>query len=164
MSAKTIRQEEKHFFIKSYQYQWQLEEAIEKIHKNTSERLQLSVLGQFDKKYIANNKEIIESKKALKAYWNNSLGENAHFGFFSNPEIGTCFIAGSLTSQFLNDMDGKSLGEMVSGPYGILRGLGVTEYKAAGHLKALINGHFVLLIRGYDYQLDNIEALLDSLA
>lgn len=161
MSAKTIRQEEKHFFIKSYQYLWQLEEGIEKIHKNTSQRLQLSVLGRLNKEYISNNKEIIESKKALKSYWNGSLGENSHFGLFSNPEIGTLFIAGSLTSQFLNDMDGKSLGEMVSGPYGILRGLGVTEYKATGYLKALNNGHFVLLVRGYDNQLDKIESLLE---
>jgi hypothetical protein len=163
MSVNTIRQEEKHFFIKTYLQIWQLEEAIEKIHINNSEHLQLSVLGQLDMEYISNNKEIIESKKALKAYWNSALGENSHFGLFSNPEIGTLFIAGALVSQFLHDIGGKVLGEMLSGPYGILRGLGMTENDTSVYIKDLNEKCFLLILRGYDYELDMTEELLNSI-
>lgn len=99
--------------------------------------MQLCVLGQLDKEYISNNKEIIESKKVLKAYWNSSLGENSNFGLFSNPKMGTLFIAGALVSQFLHDIDGKVLGEMLSGSYGILRGLGMTENDTSVFIKDL---------------------------
>ena len=163
MRSKIKKQEQKHFSIKSYQYLWQLEDAIKQIHTNALEQLQLSVLGQFGQECIANNKEIIKSRKALKGYWKGFLGANSHFGLFCNPEIGTLFIAGALVPQFLNDMDGKALGEITSGPYGILRGLGIEENKATGYLKTLNNGHFLMLIRGYDYELDKMTAVLESL-
>lgn len=162
MRLKIKKQEKKHFFIKSYQHPWQLEEAINKIHTNASEQLQLSVLGQLGQKCIVNNKEIVKSGKAMKRYWKWALGTNSHFGIFCNPEIGTLFIAGTLVPQFLRDMDGKVLGEMTSGPYGILRGLGIEGSKATDYLKSLNNGHYLMLIRSYDYELDKMATLLES--
>ena len=159
MKSKIKKQEKKHFSIKSYQHLWQLEEAIKKIHANASEQLQLSVLGQLVKKCIVNNKEIMKSGKEMKRYWKGALGANSHFGLFCNPEIGTLFIAGVLAPQFLSNMDGKVLGEMTSGPYAILRGLGIEGSKATGYLKTLNNGYFLMLIRGYDYELDKVATL-----
>jgi hypothetical protein len=163
MNIKRRRNEPKYFFINSYQYLWQLEQAIKMIRTNASDELQLSVLGQLEVVCISNTKELMKSKKALKIYWKGSLGANSHFGLFCNPEIGTLFIAGTLVSQFLNTLDGRFLGEITSGLFGILRGLGIEESKVTWHLNALIQGHFVLLVRGYDFQLDRMVALIEPL-
>lgn len=154
------RKKQKYFFVISYPHLWQLEEAINIIRENTLYQLQLSVLGKMGKVCISTSKESIRSKKELKAYWKDNLGANSHFGLFCNPEIGTLFIAGTLVSQFLNKLDGKFLGEITSGLFGILRGLGIEERSATWHLNALIQGHYVLLIRGYDYQLQKVGALI----
>lgn len=140
----------------------QLEEAIKKIHTIASEHLQLSILGQLGQKRIANDKEIVKSGKAMKRYWKGALGANSNFGLFCNPEIGTLFIIGTLAPQFLSEIHGKVLGEMTSGPYGILRGLGIEGSKATGYLKSLNNGHFLMFIRGYDSELDKVATLLES--
>ena len=102
----------------------------------------------------------MNKKKDLKEYWKGSLGDSSEFALFCNPEIGTLFIAGSLVSQFIHDMDGKMLGEMTSGPYGILRGLGITKKDSALFLKALNDGSLLLILRAYDYELKRMEALL----
>ena len=162
MISKIHKQEHKRFLIKSYKYLWQLEEAIKGIRQITTKQPQLSVLGKFGEDCIADDKGIINSKKEMKRYWKGSLGANSHFGLFCNPEIGTLFIAGALVSQFLNDMDGKALGAITSGPYGILRGLGIKEKKATSYLKSLNNGDFLILIRGYDYELDKMTTLFES--
>lgn len=99
-------------------------------------------------------------QKELREFWKSCLGPTSEFGLFCNPDIGMLFIAGSLVSQFLHDMDGKTLGEMHSVPYGILRGLGITEKNASKYLKELNESYFLLLIRGYDYELDTMESLV----
>ena len=129
MRAKINTQKQKHFLIKSYRHLWQLEEVIEEIRKSATAALQLSVLGKLEQDCVSNDKEIIRAKNELKHYWKESLGPASDFGLFCNPAIGTLFIVGSLVSLFLHDIDGKVLGEMSSGPYGILRGLGIAEKK-----------------------------------
>ncbi len=160
MRTRTKEQEQKHFYIKSCQQLWQLEEAIQEIRKHAITQLQLSVLGKPVKDCVSNNKESLKAQKELKHYWKDSLGPTSDFGLFCNPGLGTLFIAGSLASQFLNDMDGKALGEMRSGPYGILRGLGIAEKNATSYIKDLNEAYFLLILRGYDYELDIMEELL----
>lgn len=72
------------------------------------------------------------------------------------------FIAGSLASQFLNDIDGKAFGEIYSGPYKILRDLGITKKNVSIHSKELNERSFLLMIRGYEYELDMLEALITN--
>ncbi|MFT5737432.1 MAG: hypothetical protein ACI9SG_001781 [Maribacter sp.] len=160
MRAKAKKQEQKHFSIKSFQQLWQLEEAIQELPKHTIAQLELSVLGKTAHGCVSNDKETQKAQKELKHYWKRSLGPTLNFGIFCNPELGTLFIVGSLASQFLNDMDGKALGEMRSGPYGILRGLGIPEKDATSCIKDLNEAYFLLILRGYDYELDSKEELL----
>ncbi len=160
MKTKIIKAERKYFSIKSYQELGQLEEAIQDIRKNTIAQLELSVLGKIANGCVSNDKETQNAQKELKHYWKRSLGPTLDFGLFCNPELGTLFIAGSLASQFLNDMDGKALGELRSGPYGILRGLGISEKDATSYIKDLNEAYFLLILRGYDYELDSMEELL----
>ena len=76
---------------------------------------------------VLEDDKTLKTKKELQEFWRSYLGPTSEFGLFCNPDIGTLFIAGSLASQFSHDMYGKTLGEMHCGPYGILRGLGITE-------------------------------------
>lgn len=163
MKTEIQIKQHKYSFIKSYQHLWHLEEAISTIRLHTTDQLQLSVLGKMAKACISTDKRILDSKKELKAYWKGLLGATSDFGLFCNPEIGTLFIAGTLVSQFLNDMDGKALGAMASGPYGILRGLGMAQNETTDLLKNLENDHFLMIVRGYDYELMLLKAQLESL-
>lgn len=163
MKATIKKQEQKHFFIKSYKQLWQLEDAIQKIHKSTIAEVQLSVLGKLTEECISSTYVALKAKEELKRYWKGSLGQTSDFGVFCNPEIGTLFIVGALVSQFLHDMGGKVLGEMLSGPYGILRGMGVSENNASKYIKDLNKGYFLMMLRGYDYELDITEELLNRI-
>lgn len=147
---------QKHFLIHSYQHLWQLEEAIQEINKKGTTQLQLSVLGKLTNDCISNHKEALKAKAELKRYWKGTLGIASDFGLFCNPEIGTLFIAGTLVSQFLSNLNGKALGEMASGPYGILRGLGISKNSAATFIEALNERHYLLIIRGYGFDLKKI--------
>ncbi|WP_291871701.1 hypothetical protein [Maribacter sp.] len=162
MRVEITKQKQKLFFIKSYQYLWQLEEVIQEICKNATPQLQLSVLGKLTQDCISNNKESIKDEKKLKNYWKGSLGATSDFGLFCNPEIGTLFIVGDLTHQFLHDMDGKPLGEMSSGSYGILRGLGISENNASMYIKDLNKDCFLLILRSYDFELDIMQELIEN--
>lgn len=163
MRPKTHQQAKKHFFIQNYQYIWQLEGAIKVAQKEGSERLSLSVLGKLGESCISGDKKLLDSKNELKAYWKGSLGPNTDFGLFCNPEIGTLFIAGRLVSQFLHDVDGKALGTISSGPFAILRGLGLPKDDAAKYIRLLNEEHFLLMARGYRFQLDRLGEELEKL-
>jgi hypothetical protein len=160
MKKEIENKEQKHFLIKSFRQLWPLEEAIQGIRNSAPAELQLSVLGKFSHVCISTDSEVLKAKKELKHYWKDSLGPKSDFGLFCNPEIGTLFIVGSLVSQFLHDVDGKFLGEMSSGPYGILRGLGATEKDTSSYLKDLNEAFYLLIIRGYDFELEPVKIVL----
>ncbi|MCJ7465924.1 MAG: hypothetical protein MUO53_04435 [Maribacter sp.] len=89
------------------------------------------------------------SKKELKTYYTDLLG-TADMLFFANFEVGSHCIAEFLVSQFLHNVDGKALGTLSSGPYGILRGLGIPEREPVINLKQLKEARLLLSIRA-DY-------------
>jgi hypothetical protein len=163
MEPKVSKQAKKHFFIHSFPYLWQLEEGLRLIQKNPIlKHLQLSVLGKVSGRCISEDRKILTSKKDLKAYWSGSLGPGTDLGLFCNPEIGSLFIAGPLATQFSHDLNGKVLGEMASGPYGVLLGLGISKKNAAVFLDALNQEHFLLMARGKSHQLDRLSELLKN--
>ena len=163
MEPKTQKHIRSYFLVKAYHYLWQLEQGVEAILKHGSDRLKLSVLGKMAEDCIATDKKKMHAKQELKEYWKRSLGADTDFGLFCNPEIGTLFIAGRLASQFLHDLDGRALGALSSGPYGILRGLGINESKAKKYINKLNKGWYLLLIRGQSFELDLLEDVLAEL-
>ena len=82
------------------------------------------------------------------------------YDYFYNPEIGYIFVIGPLTSIFLNDLEGKILGAISAGPYGILRGLGISSKEATAHIEALKKDGYLLIVRGYDDDLDILDNIL----
>jgi hypothetical protein len=108
---------------------------------------QLTLLLKLGQHYQDNGPEARERYATLKAYWKKLLGASTDFGFFYNAEIGTIFIAGPLSEVFLYAVKHKKLGELSGGPYGILRGLGITEKEAATQIKNLNEGRYLVLIK-----------------
>lgn len=134
---------EKKFISKIYFNLSQLEKAVFEIGKYTS-AFEISVLGK-----VGHLKIDLDRELDIKNYWIAGMKDESEFGHFFNPEIGTIFIAGPLAPLFLDDMGGKSLGSMSSGPYGILRGLGINEEQAATQIKKLNQGGYLLIVRGH---------------
>ncbi len=140
-----------------------LERAISWFTDNFGLSVQLTVLLKLDQSYFADGNEIAEMKAKLKTYWKNLLGQEIEFGFFHNREIGTIFIVGPLSELFLHDIDGRELGALSEGPYGILRGLGVRDIDANHYIEQLKEGGHLLLARGNILDNYTIDSMLDGL-
>jgi hypothetical protein len=65
-------------------------------------------------------------------------------------------------TTFLHKINGKSLATLSSGPYGIFRGMGVTETQATNYLKLLNCGHYILIFRGYEDEMRSLETLINK--
>lgn len=153
----------KHVFFKPYQNLLQLEKAIQRIkEKDHNLNLQISILGKISQYYSDGENALTATIDAMKLKCEKMLGNTTEFGSFYNSNIGVIFIAGSLTPMFLHKIDGKILGEMSTGPYGILRGLGAYRFQAETYLKALNTRTYLLIIRGFDYELDLVEDALNK--
>lgn len=160
MKTIQLKQDSRHFLIKSYRKLPQLKEEILELSNTTSVKPQMSILGKLGQDWVLNNKQTKLAQIELTYYLNGVLEAKSDFAIFCNPEIGTLFITGFLLPQFLLNMNGTLLGEMSSGPYGILRGLGITENKAAKYLKDLNEKGFLLILRVYDHEFKIIKELL----
>lgn len=160
MTTEDYNTSQKHVFFKAYQQLWQIEDAIKLIKEHSASKSQVSVLGKFTQKHFDSDKELEKVIKNMAAYWKRSLGNDMDFGSFYNPEIGYVFIVGSLTSMFLHKIDGKTLGAMSTGLYGILRGLGAYPFQAETYLKVLNSDDYLLIIRDFDNELELLEDVL----
>lgn len=157
MKSRVHKQVSRRFLIKDFHNKREMEKSIKIIRKQSKDTLQLSVLGKMEYDCLPPKKKLNGSIENIKEYWKGLLGAESDFGLFSNPEVGTVFVCGPLVSLFLHDLDGKALGEMTAGPYGILRGLGISEKDVTYYLKKLIDCHYLLLIRGNDRELEEVE-------
>jgi len=160
MKASVSKSDRKHVYSKIFFDYHELIEVAEIIHNNPM-AYELSVLGRTSKLFSAQGKAIIGNGKTLKKHLADLTPVGSEFRSFYNPEIGDIFIIGPLSSIFLNDLEGKSLGTLSMGPYGILRGLGISQKKANAHLSALKKGGYLMMVRGFHDQLEDLKNLLE---
>ncbi|GAA4946311.1 hypothetical protein GCM10023314_19510 [Algibacter agarivorans] len=160
MISKSYYIKQKYVHFKAYQYLWQLEKVLQHIINRTDLQLQISILGKVSQ-YNSDQENTITNKNTINTYWKRLLGGTANFGCFNNPEIGNVFIAGPLASTFLHEINGKSLATLSAGPYAIFRGLGVSEIQASTYLKMLNNNSYLLILRGYDNELYELDTILN---
>lgn len=149
----------KQVLFKTYSALNSLNKTLNLIREKEISNLELCILGKTDSNFL----EIKDSTKALvdlENNWKTYEGNLSKFKFLHNPKIGKIFIVGFLESMFLNDLEGKKLGSMSVGPYGILRGLGASQLEANEIIKALTEGSYLLIVRGYHNELDALEAAL----
>lgn len=156
--------EQKQILLKDYCQIGQIEKAIRAIQENNVTEVALSVLGTFEEEHSNNSKGLVNKNKYLRTYFKELLGVDTDFDSFYNPETGRVIVAGFLASMFVHEVGKKKLGSLSGGPYGILRGLGVSEFKAATYVKKLNDGKYLLLVRGDCFDIENVEDTLEKLA
>ena len=133
MISKTIEKDKPSIFFKTTAQLSHVEKWVEFIQEN-SRNTQLTVMFKLGKYY--------QGEGALEV-----LGPKALFGLFFNQDIGTVFVAGPYSPVFLQEVDGKKLGAMSEGIYGILRGLGLNDNETTLAITKLAEGRFLLLCK-----------------
>ncbi len=163
MNLQVPKTGEKRFLSTTFKNLVKAEKVITFLKEQKTVDLQLTILVKLDTYAYTDIQKEEKKNGQLVSYWKKWVGPRTDFGFFHNPEIGTVFIAGSLSELFLHDIDGKKLGELSEGPYGILRGLGIYETQAADNIKKLNQGHYLLLFQTKSLNLNGLEATLKGL-
>lgn len=147
---------QKQIHFKTYHNLWELERGLQRIKSKKELHVQVSVLGKVVT--YEEDTSLNDSKESttIKAYWKSLLGNSVTYGNFYNPEISNVFIVGPLASTFLHKINGKPLAMLSAGPYGILRGLGVSEAHTTMYLKMLNSGIYLLILRGSENDLKRL--------
>ena len=159
MKAQVNKSAHKHVYSKIYFDSFHVLEAAEIIN-NASADYELSILGKTNILNSAQNKGQINTGIAIKDHLSKITKVVMEYDYFYNPEMGYIFIIGPLSSIFLDDLEGKSLGTISAGPYGILRGLGISPKEATSHIEALKKGGYLLIVRGYVDDMNTLENIL----
>lgn len=162
MSAENNNPTQRHIYFKAYNQLHLLEKALNNLKQQGFLGPKISILGKVDQFYHEKNMDATKDVDSLKKYWKNTFDVATPYGSLYNPEIGNIFFVGILTSIFLNKVDGKTLGMLSVGPYAILRGLGASGKQSENYLKTLKSGSYLLIVRGYDAELENYKKLLDD--
>lgn len=159
MKSKNTKAINKHVISKIYFDSIHILEAAE-IITDASADYEITILGKTNILNSNKNKGQINTGMAIKDHLSKITKVVMEYDYFYNPEIGYIFITGPLTSIFLNDLEGKTLGNISAGPYGILRGLGISPKEASAHIEALKKGGYLLIARGYNNNIDTLENML----
>lgn len=160
--SSTHSTKQKQVCFKAYKELEQLENALKHLKEENTPQIQVSVLGKVSQFHSDKDIESSQDETIIKLYWKDLSGKSVNFGIFYNPESGSVFIVGSLAAIFLHKINGKSLATLSSGPYGIFRGIGVTETKATNYLKLLNCGHYLLILRGNEDKIRSLETLINE--
>ncbi len=159
MEQVILNTKKKLVYLKSYDNLIDIKNAIKTIQESPNE-FQISVLKKISDE--SNHKNSILDKKIIQPkFWTAILENKFEHGIFDSPEMGKIFIIGSLTSLFLHKVDDRVLGEMTTGIYGILRGVGFCKNTVEIFMQNLNLLNFLLIIRGENDQLKDVQELLE---
>ncbi|AUC75410.1 MULTISPECIES: hypothetical protein [unclassified Olleya] len=161
MKSKINETKQKRVLLKSYSKFQQIEQAIQTLKVSNNTNLQISIIGKFDDNGLDDAKTLIVLEEDMETKCKALFEYPIDFGILSNPDIGSLFITGFLVSLFLQEIELKEIGAMLTGPYGILRGLGIDKDNAQTYLKALHDGDYLIIIRGFENELKQFEADLN---
>lgn len=152
----------KRIYFEAYAHLSLLENAINHIKEKDVTNFQISIVGKISKFHLDKDMEVSENTDAIEMYWGKIFNNSLAYGSLYNPQMGEIFIVGTLASSFLYEIDGKTLGMLSAGPYGILRGIGGSERQVTTHLKMLNNGSYLLIFRGSEADLENYKRILEE--
>lgn len=161
MRANGTKTVNKHVFSKIY-FDPSRIARVAKIITDEFSNYELSILGKTSILYSALNQDPLSVEVPIKKHTSSLTKVNMKYDYFYNPDIGYIFVTGPLTSIFLNDLEGKTLGAISVGPYSILRGLGIPQKKANAHIRALKKGGYLLILRTEDNAIDVFNNHLDT--
>lgn len=154
--------EQKQIFLKPYKQVSDLENALKTVRQTNFDKMAVSVIGNLGEDYINESKELKTIENQLRLFFRELLGLNTAFDTFYNPELGRLFVAGFLVETFLNSVGNRGIGELSGGPYGILRGFGITEKDAIASISKLKDKTYLLVARGNRSDIQKLENQLGN--
>ena len=160
MHASTT--EQKRVFIKSYGQIFELENALKVIQGMDFNKISISVIGNLGDVYANNPEGLAIEESRLQNFFKELLNTDIDFDSFYNPEMGQLFVVGFLVATFLNPVGKRAIGSLSGGPYGILRGLGVSEVTATSSVKKLNDHKYLLVARAGSFEIEKLEDSLGN--
>jgi len=157
MKSNSQEANQKRVFLKSYPKFWHIEKVVKALKLSENSNLQVSIIGKFNEENLSDAKELAALEDDMETQCKALFTQPIDFGILSNPEIGTIFITGFLVSMFLQEVELKKIGTLLTGPYGILRGLGINQENATLYLKALCLGNYLIIVRGFENELKHLQ-------
>ncbi|WP_324028151.1 hypothetical protein QSV08_09545 [Maribacter sp. BPC-D8] len=145
-------------FLNSYTNFSELENALLAIREMNDNGIGISVIGNANDIDVAHQSAL--HKNDIQKLLKKIVGEETEFDSFYNRELGHLFVSGFLVSTFLNPVGKSNIGILSGGPYGVLRGFGISEQHAAESVKNLSNGDYLLVIRGNNSAVEKIASIL----
>ena len=157
MNNKAQHLQRDQFIIKSFKELSQLLPAIVNSKGLSTGNLRFSILfrctGSLENDVAMCTQEFQNTKAVLK----DEFSTTAKSGMFFNPEIGTIFCLGNLSSMFLQEINGQALGAIGTGVYGIIRGLGINDEEAKQHVTHLSKDHYLLFVSGKTATIEKLK-------
>ncbi|MEP2238077.1 MAG: hypothetical protein ABJI22_06925 [Maribacter sp.] len=145
-------------FLNSYSNLSELKFALLVLREINDDSIGVSVIGKSNDIDDAHNS--ITYGNDMQQLLKKIIGEETEFDSFYNRELGLLFVSGFLVSTFLNPIGKSNIGILSGGPYGVLRGFGVSEQQAAESVKNLSNGDYLLVIRGHNLIIEKLATKL----
>ncbi len=154
---------QKRVYLKVFKQFSQLEKAIQFAKNQGIFLTNLTIVKRLSLMYLLDSKAGVLELEKLKFQCERIVRVPIKSGIIISQEFGTIFIAGKLTPMFLYEVKGKPIGEMSTGIYGVLRGLGVTQANLDLQLDAFKRDSFMLIVREEESLLINFEGSLRNL-
>jgi len=160
--SKTPEKKQRRTILRSFTAFNEVEKVISILQKINDLNIEVSLLGPLTETKRYSEKSLSDLELEIKTRCEELFESPLHFGTVSNPEIGSVFITGAFAPIFLQEINEKKIGSMSTGPYSILRGLGIDQERVTAYLKALTNGNYVIIFRGYDEELYQLKEALND--
>ena len=154
--------EQKQIFLKPYEQVSDLEKALKTVRQIEFDKMVVSVIGNVGEDHINKSKELTTIENQLRRFFSELLAPNTAFDTFYNPELGRLFVAGFLVETFQNSVGKRGIGELFGGPYGILRGLGITETDTIASINKLKGKTYLLVARGNRLDIQKLKNQLGN--
>ena len=145
MEAKILNTVKPHVFFKTIAQLIYVERWVEFLAENASDA-HVTVVFKLGQRNLDKLDSLVLKSK-LERYWKRVLGPTTEFGQFYNQEIGTVFITGPYAAMFVQEVDGKKLGALSEGLFGILRGMGLNREETFHAIEKLREGQYLVLGR-----------------
>lgn len=145
MEAKIINTVKPQVFFKCIEQLLNVERWVEFLAENASDA-HVTVMFKVGQNNIDKPGSVV-LKSELGKYWKKLLGPMTESGLFYNQDIGTIFITGPYAAMFLQEVNGKKLGALSEGLFGILRGMGLDRQETYKAIEKLREGQYLLLGR-----------------
>jgi hypothetical protein len=154
------RVEKKQVFIKPYNQISDLEKAFKTAYQMNFDKVSISVIGNVGDSVLNDGMVLLVKEKKMQSFFNDLLGRQAKFETFYNPELGHLYVVGFLVPTFLNVIGKKTIGVLPGGPFGVLRGLGISEKEATSIIQLLGTGTSFLIARGDAKDIEMLKSVL----